>query len=202
MEISVDESIYEEHDDNDHDPVIVALPEPRSKAAKSDEDNINNEVDYQEKVEETASLLDQTQMTTRSKSRSDNNSGTDVEPETEYVPIKEVLRSNRGKDSAWRSRYDDEYQNNTLLTNEVHEVQSPRDFGKSTEDEDYASKFVFTQMSMKKGIQEFGDDATKSIITEFTSFDEKEVFYPRYPSQLIREDKIKSLKLLRHLMKR
>ena len=67
------------------------------------------------------------------------------------------------------SRYENEFQN-TLITDEI---QRPRDFGKFTEEEDYTSKFVFTQMSMKKGIKEFRDEAAKAIITEFTQFDEK-----------------------------
>ena len=64
MDISVDESINQKNDEEDYDPVIVTLLDPRSKAVKRDENNTNNEVDYQKKAEESASLLDQPQMTT------------------------------------------------------------------------------------------------------------------------------------------
>ena len=64
MDISVDESINQKNDEEDYDPVIVTLLDPRSKAVKRDENNTNNEVDYQKKAEEIASLLDQPQMTT------------------------------------------------------------------------------------------------------------------------------------------
>ena len=64
VDISVDESINQKNDEEDYDPVIVTLLDPRSKAVKRDENNTNNEVDYQKKAEEIASLLDQPQMTT------------------------------------------------------------------------------------------------------------------------------------------
>ena len=64
MDISVDESINQKNDEEDHDPVIVTLLDPRSKAVKRDENITNNEVDYQKKkAEKIASLLDQPQMT-------------------------------------------------------------------------------------------------------------------------------------------
>ena len=57
-------------------------------------------------------------------------------------------------------------------------------------------------MIMKKGIKEFGDNAAKLIITEFTQFDETQVFRPRYPTELTWEDMRKSLRLIMCIKKR
>ena len=103
VDISIDESIDEDFDESineDHDPIIVILPDPQSKAAESDEDNTeantNNEVNCQENNEEIIirkggsvdgseepdSLLDHSQITTRSKNCSDNDHVTVVELQT------------------------------------------------------------------------------------------------------------------------
>ena len=147
MDISVDDIIQEVNNEEDHEPIIVTLSDPRSKVTTSQE---NNEVDCQESTGDASdgaedTLLDQPQMTTRSKHRNDNNPVTVVEPDTENIPTREGLRNNTGKDSTWRSRYENEFKN-ILITDEI---QRPREFGKFAEVEDYASKVVFTQMSMK-----------------------------------------------------
>ena len=165
VDISVDDTIHEVITE-DHEPIIVTLPDPRSTVTTSQE---NNEVDCQESTGDASdgakdTLLDQPQMTTRSKSRNDNNPVSVGEPEPEHIPTREGLRNKTGKDSTWRSQFENQLQN-TLITDDI---QRPRDFERFTEEEDYASKCVFTQMSMKKGIKEFGDDAAKAIITEFT----------------------------------
>ena len=58
------------------------------------------------------------------------------------------------------------------------------------------STFISTQMITKKGVKEFGDDAANAIITEFTQFDEKQIFRPRHPTELTREDMRKSVRLI------
>ena len=89
VDASVDGSIHKEHNEEDHDPVIITLPDPRIKVATSNDDNTaskeNNEVDFQESTGDALdgaedTLLGQPQMTTRFKSCSDNKTGTAVEP--------------------------------------------------------------------------------------------------------------------------
>ena len=103
MDVSVDVIIHKVNNEEDHEPIIVTLPDPRSKVTTSQE---NNEVDCQESIGDASdgaedTLLDQPKMTTRSKSRNDNNPVTIVEPETEHIPTREDLRNNIGKDSTW-----------------------------------------------------------------------------------------------------
>ena len=102
MDVSVDNIIHEVNNEEDHEPIIVTLPDPRSKVTTSKE---NNEVDCQESTGDASdgveyTLLDQPQMTTRSKSRKYNNPVTVIEPEIGHIPTREGLRSNTGKDSA------------------------------------------------------------------------------------------------------
>ena len=58
----------------------------------------------------TQHKIDQPQIATRSKCRSDNNLATVAEPKLEAVPMREGLRGNRGKYFTWRSSYEDEFQ--------------------------------------------------------------------------------------------
>jgi len=57
-------------------------------------------------------------------------------------------------------------------------------------------------MSMKKSIKEFGKEAAKAIITEFTQSDEKQVFRPQHPTELTRKDMRKSLRLIMFIKKK
>ena len=64
VDASVDNSIYERHNEEDHDPIILTLPDPRRKATTSNDNNTaseeNNEVDCQES---TCDALDGTKDT-------------------------------------------------------------------------------------------------------------------------------------------
>ena len=130
MDVSVDDTIHEVNTE-DHEPIIVTLPDPRSTVTTSQE---NNAVDCQESTGDASddaedTLLDQPQMTTRSKSRNNNNPVTVVEPEPEHIPTRKGLRNKTGKDSTWRSRFENEVQD-TLITDKSSGLETSGDLRK------------------------------------------------------------------------